>query len=88
MNEKFISFWIEPTGKNGPIGFGVTAWSREDAVALIKEAGYQDDLTAGIVRENVHPHEINSYVASHSGPSLLRGVWYPCLNIGFGASGE
>ena len=89
MDKKLISFWIKPADKNGPLGFGVTAWSLEDAISLIKEAGYTFDLAKAFVRENVHPHEIDAaHIAPNSGPSVMRGVWYPCMNIGFGASGS
>ena len=89
MNDcSLISFWIKPADPAGPRGFGVTAWSLEDAVALLKEAGYTIELDTATVRENVQPHEIDeNHVAPNAGPSVLRGVWYPCLNVGSGASG-
>jgi hypothetical protein len=77
-DSRLISFWIKPADSNGPRGFGVTAWSLEDAVALLKEAGYSIELGAATVRDNVGPHDIDeNHVAPNAGPSVLRGVWYP-----------
>ena len=82
-----ISFWIKTTDLRGPLGFGVTAKSLDDAIAMLKEAGYSIDLGTATVRENIHPHEVDEkHVALNSGPSVFRGVWYPCLNIGWGVS--
>jgi hypothetical protein len=87
-DSSLISFWITTSDPDGPCGFGVTAWSIEDAAALLKEAGYRIELGSAMVRENVLPHDIDeNHVAPNAGPSVLRGVWYPCLNIGWGASG-
>jgi len=67
----------------------VTAWSVEDAFALIESAGFSIDSTTAAVRENVWPHEVGFYhVVRKEGPAVFRGVWYPCLNIGCGASGQ
>jgi hypothetical protein len=83
-----ISFWIKPADPAGPPGFGVTAWSIEDAVALIEEAGYAIDPGTATIRESVHPNDIDeNHAAPNAGPSVFRGVWYPCLNVGWGASG-
>jgi hypothetical protein len=84
-----ISFWIKGTDPRGPIGFGVTAWSRDDAFELIRTAGYSIDPDLPVVRENCMPHEVDySHVAANAGPAVFRGIWYPCLNIGWGASGQ
>jgi hypothetical protein len=37
------------------------------------------------VRENVTIGEIDpGHIRPNVGPMIVRGVWYPCLNIGFG----
>jgi len=41
---ELISFWIKTSDPHGPLGFGVTAWSVEDAIDLIRLAGYSIDL--------------------------------------------
>lgn len=88
-NPILISFWIEATDTGGPVGFGVTAWSLEDAFDLIREGGYGIDADRAIVRRNIRPHEVDpAHIGPNSGPFVFRGVWYPCLNIGLGASGQ
>jgi len=85
---ELISFWIKTFDPHGPLGYGVTAWSLEDAIGLIRLAGYSIDLDEVTVSEDVHPHQVDDrHIAPNSGPSTFRGVWYPCLNIGWGASG-
>ena len=84
-----ISFWIEGTDRYGPHGFGVTAWSKDDAIALIRTAGFTIDADLAIINPNVWPHEVDyTHVARNAGPAVFRGVWYPCLNIGWGANGQ
>jgi len=83
-----ISFWIEGTDPHGPIGIGVTAWSIEDALTLIKERGFRIDEGCAVAHQGVQPHEVNvAHVERNSGPAFFRGIWYPCLNIGWEASG-
>jgi hypothetical protein len=84
-----VSYWIKGANDRGPLGFGVTAWSIGDAFALLEERGFKIDLEKALVRPNVQPHEVgHSFVAMNSGPAYFRGVWFPCLNIGWGASGQ
>lgn len=84
-----ISFWIEGTEPFGPIGFGVKAWSLEDAFTLIREYEYTIEAEKALIHRNVRPHEVDwRHVAHNSGPFVFRGIWYPCLNIGWGASGQ
>jgi len=84
------TFWITfPQDQNLVFGIGVTAYSEEDAFALIKERGVDKWF------ENAHEIKISqrvriedldqSNVAPNIGPLQLRGVWYACMNIGIGA---
>ena len=83
-----ISFWIVGTDPHEPIGFGVTAWSIEDAFTLIKERGFHIDEGCAVAHQGVRPHELNfAHLVRNSGPACCRGLWYPCLNIGWEASG-
>jgi hypothetical protein len=84
-----ISYWIKGTDPRGPYGFGVTAWSLEDAVALIRAEGYSIEEETAEARANVFPHDVDWFhTPVNAGPAVFRGVWYPCLNIGWGASGQ
>ncbi len=86
-----IRYWI--TFPNAafetPLGIGVTAYSVEDALQLLEKAGFQYASRGEEtnIREDVLVHELPEYVRQNMGPMNFRGIWYPCLNIGFGASG-
>lgn len=60
-------------------GYGVTAYSMEDAELLIEEAELTVDWTE--VVENI---DVSSLDAGHVLPNVglvsCRGVWYPALN--------
>jgi hypothetical protein len=79
-------FWIRSSFPAAPLGFGVTARSLEDAIAIIRAMGYVDYLpndladlriTAGIAFDELDPH-----VAHNMGPMAVRGMWYPFMAIG------
>jgi hypothetical protein len=67
--------------------FGVSAYSLEDAVILLRASGYALDPNdpAVSVREHV---VLDDYERRHMGPSMgpmeFRGVWYPRHNLGGG----
>jgi hypothetical protein len=87
--DRLTSFWIEGTDKHGSVGFGVTAWSIQDALDLLREQDFKIDHERAVVRENVYPHEVEfGFVQRIAGPAYFRGVWYPPLNIGWRASGQ
>jgi hypothetical protein len=68
-----ISFWIERTDHHWPYGFGVTAWSVDDAFTLIGAAGFSIAPKYTVVRQNVLPHEVDyRHVAGNSGPAVLE----------------
>jgi hypothetical protein len=67
--------------------YGVSAYSLEDAIALLHASGYALDPhdSAVSVRENV---VLDDYERRHMEPSMgpmqFRGVWYPRHNLGGG----
>jgi len=71
----------------GLFGFGVTAYSLDDAFFLLESEG----ILLGGDSEVVEGVDVSSldaaHVISNSGPPCLRGVWYPCLNIGWVSPG-
>jgi hypothetical protein len=84
------TFWIAfPKDPGFPLGMGVTAWSRADAFRLLEDKGYDFHLRASEVsiREGVTLEDIQSSCRPIAGPLAVRGVWYPCWNVGFGAPG-
>lgn len=65
--------------------YGVSGYSLEDALALLRASGFALDVRdpAVSVREHV---VLDDYERRHIGPNMgpmqLRGVWYPRHNLG------
>lgn len=81
------AFWIEGPDPGGPLGYGVTGFSRTDAFEIVRRAGFQLPVDASTlkVREGVRPEDIeHSYVREHMGPIVVRGLWYPFIDVGVG----
>jgi hypothetical protein len=87
MAERLTAFWVSfPLNYDFPLGFGVTAWSEQDALELLEERGFDYHRRAKKVdvRAGVTVDELDRHVRPNMGPIVVRGVWYPCFNIGFG----
>ena len=79
-----IPYWIVPPDRRGPLGFGVTAWSLADALAMIRAYRYQlpeDASDLGVI-ENVRYGDLNRQVQCNMGPIPARGMWYPFVKVG------
>lgn len=81
------AFWIKSPLQRAPLGFGVTAWSLEDAVAIIRDLDYgrylPDMLTGMEVIEGITSAELDQLnVAPRIGPITVRGMWYPFFTVG------
>jgi hypothetical protein len=84
------TFWFSfPQDPQLPFGIGVTGFSEEDARALLQERGVADWFSEArevVVKQGVRIQDLDQrHVLPNAGPLHLRGVWYPCMNIGFGA---
>jgi hypothetical protein len=71
----------------GPLGFGVTARSLEDAISIIRALDYgrflPDNLADLRVTEGVTIADLDQlYVVPNMGPIAVRGMWYPFTNVG------
>ena len=66
------------------LGYGVTAYSVEDATHLLKDAGLELDFDSDVI-EILHDVDIRSldqqHVVVNMGPPSFHGVWYPRLNV-------
>jgi hypothetical protein len=85
MAGSLTSFWILPQGAALGGGFGVTAFSEDDALRLIRQAGYDlpQDRTLLQITSGILPHEVDAkHIALGSGPAVVRGVWYPFTKVG------
>jgi hypothetical protein len=77
-------YWITTGERWGPLGFGVTAFSVEDAIKLIRSEGFDisETLERLQIRENVTFAELDrNHVVLNMGPMIMRGVWYPRRNL-------
>jgi hypothetical protein len=77
-------YWITTGNRWGPLGFGVTAFTVEDAITLVKTEGF--DIPQGLagvqIQENVTFADLDqNHVVPNMGPMVMRGVWYPRRNL-------
>src|SRR5262245_2956306 len=83
------TYWFTfPENPEFPLGLGVTAWSRDDAKALLEANGYDFHTKASRVeiKEGVTVADLDAkHVVVNMGPIVVRGIWFPALNVGFGA---
>jgi hypothetical protein len=82
------SYWIVSPNPRAPLGFGVTGFSLEEALRIIRSEGYEDclpdDLGQLQVIENVAIQDLDQrHVVPNMGPMVMRGLWYPCQNLGW-----
>lgn len=89
-DENLETYWVSfPRDPNLPFGIGVTAYSEDDAFALIKQQGFDEWYAEALevhVKSGVTVEDLDDKnVVPNIGPMHFRGVWYPAANIGFGA---
>jgi hypothetical protein len=77
-------YWITTPDPNGPLGFGVTAHSPDDAISIISGCGYDVHSTSDAcsVLAEVRFADLHPYVQARSGPIVVRGLWYPFSRVG------
>lgn len=77
-------YWFTAPGLPG---FGVTAYSLADARFLLESEGALLGDDCGAV-EGIDLSSLDAgHVLRNCGPPCLRGVWYPCLNVGWATPG-
>jgi hypothetical protein len=84
------TFWFSfPKDAHLPLGVGVTAYSESDARTLLHERGVSAwfaDAQHVTVTQGVRAADLDqTNVVPNIGPMQLRGVWYPCMNLSYGA---
>lgn len=85
--ELLTAYWIVPPERRGPHGFGVTAYSLDDALNIIRSLGYADylpqDLSSLKITEGVRYADLEAnHVRANMGPIVVRGLWYPFVRLG------
>ena len=86
-HEPLVSFWIQPPSE-GPFpshGYGVTAFSSNDALQILREFGIKlpEDISRFKITEGVRVSDLDqNHVLPNIGPMVVRGVWYPFQKIG------
>jgi hypothetical protein len=66
------------------LGFGVTAYSTDDAKSLVTDAARLIGLSYEVVEivEDVDVRELEQdHVVPNMGPPNFRGVWFPNLSV-------
>ena len=92
-NVGLTAFWIKSPLPCAPFGFGVTAYSFDDALRIIDALDYNcclpDDRSALEVREGVTIEDLDErHVVVNMGPISVRGMWYPFVAVGMPAWAE
>ncbi len=88
MNSGLLTaYWIESPNRGGPLGFGVTAHSIDDALGIIRFFGYTNYLPADLaslkIIEGVRYHDLEAnHIRPNMGPIVVRGMWYPFVRLG------
>ena len=84
LNKHLTRYWFKVPDL---FGFGVTAFSVEDALFLLEAEGVLMPPEVEIIAD-VDVSQLDAkHVISNVGPPCFRGVWFPCLNIGWGEPG-
>jgi hypothetical protein len=79
-NNILTRYWLNVPGL---VGFGVTAFSVNDALLLLEAEGYLMPPDVEII-SNVDVSQLDAkHMIPNAGPPCFRGVWFPCLNIGW-----
>ncbi len=85
MSEALTSFWIAARGAAETKRFGVTGFSADDALQLLRDAGYElpADRESIEITPGVGPVDLDAkHIAPNCGPAIVRGIWYPFSRAG------
>lgn len=70
-----------------PMGYGVTAWSEDDAVSILRDRVFRDrPIPKAAIKTDVDVSALDpGHIRPNMGSPNRRGIWYP---LGFGDNGE
>lgn len=79
MNGYLTTFWVE-FGDAHANKYGVTAYSLDDAISLLKEKVFRKQPMPPILnyKENIRVSDLDqNHVVPNIGPISERGIWFP-----------
>lgn len=87
MCASLTAYWIKSPYPRAPLGFGVTARSLDDALAILCGSGYRSLLPNDFgdlqITEGIAVAELDQFhVVPNMGPIAVRGMWYPFVAVG------
>ena len=77
-----------PAILRSPLGYGVTAWTEDDALSLLRDALFQGGKPSGVaaITIDVDVSTLDSgHILPNMEPPIWRGIWFP---RGFESQGE
>lgn len=79
MEPRLRQFWIKAQLESNPLGYGITAFSLDDAIAIIRQCGIEFQLESDQydVTENINFDDLDHHVQCNMGPMNVRGLWFP-----------
>jgi hypothetical protein len=67
------------------LGIGITAYSKEDALQLIRKSGitqFPCKVEDGVWKEITEMDQLDSkHIVPNAGATYFRGLWYPNLGV-------
>jgi len=80
VSAKLRRFWFKfKADRHSPLGYGVTAWTVDDARAILRTEVFQSDLPSGA--EIVSDVDVRTLDQGHIIPNMAspawRGIWFP-----------
>ena len=79
MSTKLRHFWFKSEQLEHGLGYGVTAWTEDDAVALLRQKIFAGGvLPAGMtVAADINLADLDKHVTPNMEAPTWRGVWFP-----------
>ena len=79
MTARLRYFWFKSPQLEYRLGYGVTAWTEEDAVSLLREKVFGGDpLPDGLkMAADIDLSQLDRHVTPNMSPPIFRGIWFP-----------
>ena len=79
MSAKLRHFWFKSDQLQHRLGYGVTAWTDDDAVGLLREKVFGGGtLPAGMtMAADIDLARLDKHVTPNMEAPIWRGIWFP-----------